>query len=267
MLLGSVTATAMSSVLSPEDLRSWGWRVPFLAGLLMGVLGLYIRLGLKESPIYKAAKESGSLSAAPIRETFSKFGKEVFIAMSLYVSVTGPYYTITVYMQNFVKNLSAEYTAQQTGMISVVGLSVLGIVIPISAYISDKIGRRKVLLFGLIFMFSVVYKVFDMCIGTNYESILMAQLIFSLAAGIYLGPMPTTLVEIFPTRVRFTGVGLSYNISAALFGGTIPAVATMLENVTGSKHALSLYLMLLLLYTFVVTVVMFRESYKKSISA
>lgn len=263
MLLGVGVANAFSYALSEEDLLSWGWRVPFIFGLVIGLVGLYIRSHLAESPIYKAAKEGGYLSRTPLRETFTKHWRQLLMAIIIYINVTAPFYTTTVFMKYFMYNLG--YTEQQGSVVCAIILVTMTIVFPISAYVSDKIGRKPVIIFGTILLILGIYPIFVALASMNYVFAIVSQIIFAAIIGIYMGPVPTLLVELFPTRVRFTGVAISYNLSAAIFGGTTPMIGTALYQFSGNNLALAYYL--IGLAVFVLCIIFFyKETYKNKLS-
>lgn len=262
MLLGVVTTASFSCFMPPDMLFEWGWRIPFIAGLFISAIGLYIRKNLAESPIYKKAKETGRLARFPLRETLTNHSKELIIALGLYITVTAPFYTSTVFIGNFMKTLG--YSSKQNMIISSLILIVMMIVFPISAYISDKIGRRPVLIWGIILLILLVYPIF-ICLGSmNFTLAIISQIIFASIIGIYMGPIPTVLVEIFPTSIRFTGVALSYNLAAAIFGGTAPMIAILLTRITGDNYAIAYYLIALALLSFII-LRFYKETYKKNL--
>lgn len=263
MLFGLVTANAFSYFMPKEQLVDWGWRIPFIAGLFIGGVGLYIRSHLSESPLYKLAKETGGLSKSPLRETVTKYWQELFVAIGIYITVTAPFYTSTVFIENFMKSLGYNETqASLTGSIILITL-IIGF--PISAAISDRIGRKPVLLFSTIALIALIYPIFLMLGSMDYKIALFSQILFASIVACYMGPIPTLLVEIFPTRVRFTGVALSYNLSAAIFGGSAPMVGMMLMKFTGNKYAMSYYLIALALVS-LFALKYYKETYRKNLS-
>lgn len=262
MLLGLATASAFSYFMTEENLVEWGWRIPFIAGLFISSVGLYIRKNLAESPIYKLAKETGRLSRFPLREVLSKHWFELIIAIGIYITVTAPFYTATVFICNCMKTLG--YTQDQGGTVSGIILVVMIIILPISAAISDRIGRKPVLLTGIILIILLAYPVFIGLGSMNFYIAVVSQVVFAAIIAIYMGPVPTVLVELFPTSVRFTGVALSYNLAAAIFGGSAPVVGMTLAKYTGDQYAISYYLMALaVLSCFVLW--LYKETYRKSL--
>jgi len=263
MLLGLITAKSFSYYMDPENLVNWGWRIPFIAGIFIGGIGLYIRSHLSESPLYKAAKESGGLSRTPLRETLTKYWLQLIVAIGIYITVTAPFYTATVFIENFMHTIG--YTKNQSSITGSVILITMMIGFPMSAMLSDKIGRRPILIIGTILIIICVYPIFLALGSMNFKLALISQIVFASVIAFYMGPVPTVLVEIFPTRVRFTGVALSYNMSAAVFGGSAPVVAMLLMKLTGDKYAISYYLITLAVITLFI-LRYYHETYRKNLA-
>lgn len=259
MLLGVLTAKFCTFIMTEEFLYSFGWRIPFVAGLFIGFIGLYIRSHLSESPIYKHAKDSGYLSRTPLRETIYKYYKPLLIAIGIYVTVTAPFYTITVFIENFMNSIG--YSKYESSNVCAVILLVLSISFPIFAHISDKIGRKPILFIGIILIFISSYKIIEIVNGLDYTYTLLSQIYFAIIVGLYMSCVPTVLVELFPTKVRFTGIALSYNLSAAIFGGSTPAIGRILSKFTGNNCAIAYYLMTLAVVSFI-TIIFFKETYQ-----
>lgn len=260
MLFGVATAQAFYHLMPEDYLVDWGWRIPFIAGFFIGVIGLYIRKNLSESPIYKAAKETGNLSERPFREALAKNWSQILIAMGIYATVTAPFYTATVYIKTFMQDLG--YSQNQASLTSAVILITMCIVLPIAAAISDVYGRRPLLIIGTWAMIILAYPIFVALGSMNFVAALISQIVFAAINAIYMGCVPTVLVELFPTRVRFTGVALSYNISAAVFGGFATAIGLLLNKMTGDKYAISYYLIILAFAT-LITLRFYKETYRK----
>ncbi|MDP5110531.1 MAG: MFS transporter [Rickettsiaceae bacterium] len=263
MLLGLIVAQGFTYFLTEEDLMSWGWRVPFVLGLFIGLVGLYIRAHLSESPIYLAAKAKGALSRTPLRETIKSYWREMLMAIAIYINVTAPFFTTTVFINRYMTNLGYEQT--QGTLTSSIILVTLSIMFPISAYISDKIGRKPVIVWSSIALVVSIYPIFLALHTMDYTLAILSQIIFSAIVGIYMGPIPTLLVELFPTRVRFTGVAISYNLSAAIFGGTAPMVGAALYKITGEQISLAYYLTALA-FICLCTLYFYKETYKNNLS-
>lgn len=262
MLLGAATASTMAYFMSEEDLVGWGWRLPFIAGLFVGLIGLYIRMNLSESPIYQQAKEKKSLSERPVREIITKHYRALLVSIAIYITVTAPFYTATVFVESFLQKLG--YSSLIAFFASSIILVTMIAILPLSAIISDHIGRRKVLIYGAWGIALSAYPTFWALGQMNDFLALIASFIFAVIVAFYMGPVPTVLVESFPTKVRFTGVALSYNISAAIFGGTAPMIGAMFIKFTGDKYAMGYYLTILAIFTIFV-LRWFKETSKISL--
>lgn len=264
IILGMIVAQSFVYFLSEEDLWSWGWRVPFIFGLVIGLIGLYIRTHLSESPIYKMAKAKGLLSKTPLRETIVKYWREVLISIALYINVCVPFYTTTVYVKTYMKNLG--YDSSNNSIICALILISMTIALPISAYISDRIGRKPVIVWSSIVLLVSAYPVFMALHSMNFTYAVISQVLFAAIIGFYMGPIPTIFVELFPTRVRFTGVAISYNISVAIFGGTTPMVGAALYKITGMQISFAYYFMTLVAFC-LLTLYFYKETYKNNLTA
>ncbi len=235
-LFGSLVSTLVASSLSPEAFYSWGWRLPFFLGVGIGVVGYYIRHHGDESPVYEQAKRDGTLSQSPVRDTFVKHSARMLRAFMAYIFVTIPFYTIAIYMIAYTKNHLGLTEEQALQINSLAMASMLLTVFP-AAKLADRIGRRPVLLMAIVAMILLAYPAFQLMQAGSFLPILGGQVVLAMILGWYLGPIPATLVEIFPTSIRYTGMSLAYNLCAIL-GGFTPSVAEWMIRTTGSTTSI-----------------------------
>jgi MHS family proline/betaine transporter-like MFS transporter len=237
-LLGSVVTTLFSSFLSEADFESWGWRIPFLFGIIVGIIGFYIRSHCEESPAFEEAKAENALSETPVRDAFTKYPKNMFQAFTIYLFVTIPFYTVAIYFITYTK-IQLNQPASDALTINVAAMASMLITMPFAALLADRIGRKKVLIAAIVILLVSIYPIFQMLnhSGGDFNQILMAQMALGMIIGIYLAPVPALLVESFPTSIRFTGMALSYNI-CAIVGGLTPAVSTWLISTTGNNDSI-----------------------------
>lgn len=248
MLLGSVVAELFRSFMSEAALNAWGWRVPFVCGMLVGGIGIYIRMRLHESAVYQHAKNTGNLSRSPVRDLLKDYKKPLFISIALYLSVTVPFYTITVFSDTLIKRLG--FSGDFAGLSNILIMITMTIALPLSAYASDLLGRRRVMMTSITLFALLTYPLFWIVANVHTEFACAGALAtFAALCGLYMGPIPTVLVENFPTKVRFTGVALSYNISAALFGGTAPVVLLSMLEKYNDVTLIAIYIMLFIFIT------------------
>jgi len=264
MLLGLIIAYFLSFILSKEDLWSFGWRLPFISSFFVGMIGLYIRSSLIESPIYTEIRNRGLILQSPLQEILSNsnYRKKIWLAAGLYINVTAPFYAATIFIQNYM--LTLGYSKNECSIASELTLIIMIITFPIAGYISDKIGRKPVILVSCIALIFFIYPIFLMINSNSYYLALLSQILFAVIVAFHMGAIPTILVELFPTNIRLTGVALSCNLSAAIFGGTVPMIGAVLYHITGDRLAIAYYLIFLAIFALFV-ISFYKETYKKII--
>lgn len=235
-LFGSIVSTLMAAILSEADFYSWGWRLPFFLGVGIGVVGFYIRNHGEESPVYEKAKKDGTLSKSPVKDAFTKYPYKMLQAFMAYIFVTIPFYIIAIYMIAYTKR-HLGLSEDDALLINSLAMATMLITVYPAARLADKIGRRPVLLMAIVAMLLVAYPAFEMMQTGTFMAVLGGQVILAMILGWYLGPIPATLVEMFPTSIRYTGMSLAYNLCAIL-GGFTPSVAEYMIRETGSNMSI-----------------------------
>lgn len=242
ILLGSATATLFSYILSEHDLNTWGWRVPFLLGIMICFVGYYLRTKIPESPEYTEIQKSGSVSEHPVIQVFSEHWKTLTVVVLAIMLHDLSFYMLFTYMPTFMtKHLHLAEDVAFT--INTINLFLVCVFTVLGAWLSDKIGRKPVMTgAALIFIFGTI-PLFSMITSTsNMMTIFWAQLVFAVAAGGYFGPTAAMMVEAFPTAIRFSAIAITTNISGPLFGGTAPVLVTYLIDKMGSNMVPAFYL-------------------------
>jgi MFS transporter, MHS family, proline/betaine transporter len=240
-LLGSGIGALTTWDLPPASLYAWGWRIPFLIGLGVGAVGLYLRTGIGEPGDFRMLQESGTVARSPIRDVLTHRRVELFTAIGLSWLNGVSFYTLFVYMTTYMVSI-LRLSLGVALLINTVSMAIMAVLVPFMAALSDRIGRVPTLLTGAMGLGLLSYPLFKLLGHDTVGFILAGQLVFALLLSIYLGPMPATLVELFPARERYSGLSIGYNLSLALFGGTAPLVATFLIRETGNAMAPSFYL-------------------------
>lgn len=263
-LLGSVIATLFSAVMSEADFNSWGWRIPFLLGLLVGFVGLFIQKHCEESPEYEKAKNEGTISKTPVRDAFRTHPGALLKGFAMYLTVTVPFYLTTIYFVTYTHKILGR-TMEESLELNTINMVMLFLTIPIAAILSDKYGRKKILMAVAALMLVCVYPLFQLFGSGDLFTIGLGQALFALILGLYLGPMPAILVELFPTAVRFTGMALAYNFAATLFGGTTPMVSVWLIDKTGNNMAIAYYVMICNVLS-IVAYLFYKDRYKEPLN-
>lgn len=215
--------------LTNEQIRAWGWRIPFVIGALLAIIALIMRRNLHETEAFEAAKKAAKTTSSVA--TLMKYPREVLLVVGLTAGGTAAFYTYTTYMQKFLK-LSVGLTDNQTTLVTLAAL-VFGIILqPIYGAISDRIGRK-----WLLIAFGVSGVLFTIPLLSTLQTVkgpLAAFLLIAAAWMIVSGYTSINAVvkaELFPTNVRAIGVGLPYALTVSIFGGTADSVALWFKSI------------------------------------
>ena len=249
-VLASFFGVVLTSALTPDQLQSWGWRVPFLFGLLIGPIGLYIRRQLNESPEFLDTVPT----KAPVSDLLTSQWDRVLFAIGAVIISTSANYII-LYMPTYaIKEL---HLPQMLGFIAtLIGGLILTFGAPVFGHLSDSMGRIRIMGAVCVLFAVSAYPAFVLLVGhASLTSIVLIVCWLSLLKAAYSGILPAFMAELFPVQTRGTGIALSYNISVPIFGGFAPFIATWLIAETGSNLAPSFYLIVTSLLSLAVLVI------------
>ncbi len=241
VLLGAAVGTFVTSSLSTEALNSWGWRLPFLLGIVIGPVGYYIRHHLDETPTFR---DNAERADSPLKEIVQAYPRETLASFSMVILWTVCTYVLLFYMPTYaVKVLKVP---QADGFIAgMAGGSAIMVFAPLVGLLADRIGRR-VLLSGSALLILVL--AWPMFVFINHvpglSSLLVFQLVFGVLIATYTGPILAAFSELFPARVLSTGLSVAYNFAVTIFGGFASFIITWLIATTGSSMAPAIYVMI-----------------------
>jgi MHS family proline/betaine transporter-like MFS transporter len=261
LLVGSAMGGLLGTVLSEDALNAWGWRIPFILGMVVALVGLYLRLRVEDTPAFRIIEEKEEITEAPVKEPFTAHWRESLTAIGFTVAWTVAYYILLTYMPTYVsETLGIPLT--QALLSNAIGLVVLMALIPFTAALSDRIGRKPLLIAFSALIALLTYPLFLLASTQVLAFIVLAQVLFGVIISLFSGPGPAALVEMFPTNVRYSALGVSYNIAVAAFGGTAPFIATYLISRTGSNFSPGFYLIAAAVVTLIVVSTM-KETYRE----
>jgi MHS family alpha-ketoglutarate permease-like MFS transporter len=226
-VLGSLTLLVMQQGFSGAELEAWGWRIPFAIGAALSVFGLYLRRNLEETDAFKKAalQKRGS----PLTELL-KYPKQILLVFGLTMGGTTAFYTYTTYMPTFLVN-TVKLTRDQATQISFITLVVYAALQPVFGAISDRIGRRPVLMwFGILGTLCTVPILTTLGATRDYTTALGIIMAALLIVSGYTSINAVVKAELFPAGIRALGVGLPYAVAASLFGGTAPYIALAFKD-------------------------------------
>jgi MHS family proline/betaine transporter-like MFS transporter len=252
--LAAITAAAFGSLLTawmpPEQLNSWGWRLPFIFGLLVGPVGYYIRSHLDETPEFLAlreARESAGKRPGASEEKDASFSNQwvnLLLAVGIVAQSTVGVYVLQLYMPMYaVKQLHMPAAASFGVVVLNGGMQFL--LSPVMGALSDRIGRIRIMLTTSILMGTLIYPMFAwLQTHPTIGWLLLLQGTAGIFKAAYSGPMPALMSEIFPTQVRSTGLSIGYSIGVTIFGGFAPTIVETFIHLTGDKLAPSYYVLI-----------------------
>ncbi|GAA1574407.1 MFS transporter [Leucobacter aridicollis] len=232
-LLASFTVVLLNVVFDPQQIIDWAWRIPFLITVPLGFIGLYIRRKIEDTPEFEQLKELETVSHAPVREVFQRNRREFIqtCGMEIFMNVT--FYVVLVYLLTY-QEVYIGFDAGRAALLSTLASALGLIVVPLAGIASDKLGRKPVLMTAAVALTLLAVPLFLlMQSGASWASF-VSTLGLALILAIILGTHAVTVVELFPTRTRQTGLSIAYAVTAALFAGTAPYVLTWLLDSTGN---------------------------------
>jgi MFS transporter, MHS family, proline/betaine transporter len=241
LLLGALVGAAVSRGLSPEALDSWGWRVPFILGLIIGPVGLYIRRNMLDTEAFLHAQKTGR--RATLSEVFRSHTREVLCGLGSVIALTVTVYVLIAYLPTFaVKQLKLPFGQSFTALI--VGNLLLTVLSPVAGAWSDRIGRKGLVLWSLAITLVIIYPLFAWLEAEpSVARLIVVQALLSIALSGYWGPFGALVAELFPAHVRSTGLSIAYNIAVMIFGGFGQFIVTWLIRASGSQLAPTFYVM------------------------
>ena len=239
-ILAAGLGALLTATLFPSELESWGWRLPFFFGLLVGPVGFYIRRHLDETPEFVAEQKKTTVDP---QASFKAQWTNLLLAVGVVAQSTVSVYVLQLYMPTYaVKQLHLP-AAQSFGVVVLNG-GLQFLLSPLFGALSDRIGRIRIMLTTSVLMILLIYPMFALLRAyPTIGALLALQAVSGIFKAAYSGPMPALMSEIFPTRVRSTGLSLGYSLGVTLFGGFAPFIVTWLIHTTGDTLAPSYYVL------------------------
>jgi MHS family proline/betaine transporter-like MFS transporter len=242
LIAGTLTAALLNGLLSKEAMIDWGWRVPFLIGFVLAPVGLYLRSRVSESPAFSRAVAKKEVARSPVLESLSMHRLPVLAAFGMSAIGTVGNYTYNIFLPTYAsKTLGLPPTTAYTS--ATIAAVVLTVLTPVMGAISDRIGRKPLLLASAIIYGVISFPLFSyLSTAPDGTRLILVQSVSAVLLAMYAGPLCAILAELFPTKVRFTALSIGYGMSVTLFGGCAPFIAEYLISATKSPVAPAFFL-------------------------
>jgi MFS family permease len=229
------------SAISGDQFLVWGWRVPFWLSIVMVGIGLYIRLGILETPVFQRIIEQEQVARAPVLEVFRKQPKEIVLTALARMAEQGPFYIFAAFIFTYGTTvLHSSRDLLLTGLLVGTGLSAL--TIPLAGAISDRIGRKRMYLIGAVTMGIWGFVYFTMLNTAVPGWIFLAIVLSFIPHDMMYGPQAALIAECFSPRLRYSGASLGFHLASVIAGGPAPLIATALLASTGSGFPVAIYI-------------------------
>ena len=228
VFLGTVVVFLFSSFLSDADMHKYGWRACFVIGTVMALIVLILQFFQNESPEYLKAKADGALSETPVVSAIKEYPYQIFIVFALAGYLGIVYYMVSAFIPSLLEG-SLHYTTNLAMLVTMIASVCYFVTAPLWGMLSDKVGRKKVLLVSCSLIGLLIYPslyVIDSMDSAVLTCVVMSVLMLFISAA--TATFVVTINELFPTHLRFSGVATGYNVSNALLGGTVPLVSSLL---------------------------------------
>lgn len=252
-ILAALVATCMTLLFTHQQISDWAWRIPFLLGLCILPVGLWLRSTLDETPLFKLEMErqvrENDIQKQPLLQVLRDYPKQLLAGIGLSTLWVVSVYVLIIFFPTHAQR-AWSFTGSQVFTASLIGNCLLVAGCVFAGSLSDKFGRLLVLKIVTILLIALVYPAFVwLDISRSFAVLILVQSFLCLLVAFFSGVAPSALSEIFPTRVRATGMSVSYNCASAVFGGFAPAFLTWLYNQKGDPFGPALYVIAAGLFT------------------
>lgn len=241
-LLASLTVLTLNTAMDLEAIHAWGWRIPFLITAPLGIIGFYIRTKVEDTPEFQSLQELETVAQSPIKEVFTKNWKQLLQTSGIEIMMNVCFYIVLVYLltyQEEVIGMNASSAALLSTTASITAL----ILVPIFGSLSDRFGRKPLLIGSAVLMIVLSYPLFLLMHSDAVWAPALATVGLGIVLALVLGVHAATVAELFPTRTRQSGLSIAYSLTAAIFVGTVPYLLTWIISTTGNVMAPAFYLM------------------------
>src|ERR1700741_5087498 len=246
-------AVLVFSAISGDQFLSWGWRVPFWLSIVMVGVGLYIRLGILETPVFTRILEQRRVERAPVIEVVKRQPKQIILTALCRMAEQGPFYVYAAFV--FVYGTKVSGVSRDFLLTAVLAATLLsGVTTPLAGHISDRIGRKRMYLIGAVSVGVFAFIYFAMMNSMVPGLIFLAIVLSFIPHDMMYGPQAALIAECFTPRLRYSGSSLGFHLSSVIAGGPAPLIATALLAAFGSGYSVAVYILACVIVSIVATI-------------
>lgn len=260
---GSGLVLALTHWLGEPAMDSWGWRIPFLLAAPLGLGGLYMRRNMEDSAEFHKLKQSGKLEHSPLRTTLKTSSRALLFCVGFVVVKAVSSWVLQSFMPGYLSTW-LHYSRTDAYLITTLGLLSVAVTMPISGYLSDRLGRRPLMLMGCGGFILLTYPAMLLMAQGSVAAAVAAMSLLGVFVALFNGGCGAAMVELFPTAIRYGGIAMSYNMTVALFGGVTPLASASLIAATDNPLSPAFYVMGTALISFI-AVLFARETAGKAL--
>jgi metabolite-proton symporter len=264
IILSNLVFLITSTAVSPEAFAEWAWRIPFIASAVLVAVGLWVRVGLAESPIFAQIVKSQTARRMPIVDVLRHDARSVALAAGSYLGISTLGYIVIVYFVSYATR-ELKFPLTTTLALLLTAAVMFAISIFISALWSDRFGRRRIMRWGngALVVWSLIF--FPLADTRSVPLAALALCGILVIQGAYIGPQPAVFSELFPTATRYSGVSLSLTLGTILGGALSPAIAAALFGTTGDSTLITVYIAVMSFIAWLATLGL-KETYRHDLS-
>ena len=242
---GALLMLGFSLVLSDDQMGSWGWRIPFLIAAPLGIVGIYLRTKLEDTPVFKELEDQGKEEAnigSEFKDLITRYWSPILKLGGLVVALNVVNYTLLSYMPTYLEQ-GIGLSTDMSLVVPIIGMLAMMVFVPFAGHLSDRVGRKPMWWVSLIGLFIMVVPMF-MLMSTGVVGAIIGFAVLGLLYVPQLATISAMFPAMFPTQVRFAGFAIAYNVSTSIFGGTAPAVNEWLVAESGNNLWPAFYMMI-----------------------